>query len=189
MTQLSYLTKTEILPITDKTIEIAVFDFFDGMGAGSVAETARCKQEARTGTHMSSSDVRRGPGWWMDLEGGWNPPEEWPEPTPPLPGWVRNDEGSWRPPTDEEGAVREPTPSEVAEDQRSVPNHRVPRATAQEPDHRSPLRYATHHRHARDPETQTSENTTARRALSAAALAAITASMIAGGMVLLLLLL
>lgn len=47
---------------------------------------------------MSASDVRRGPGWWMDLEGGWNPPETWPEPTPPLPGWIRTVHGHWAPP-------------------------------------------------------------------------------------------
>lgn len=44
---------------------------------------------------MSTSELRRGPGWWMDLDGQWNPPEEWPEANPPLPGWVRGSDGRW----------------------------------------------------------------------------------------------
>lgn len=44
---------------------------------------------------MSTSELRRGPGWWMDLEGQWKPPEEWPEATPPLPGWKRGTDGLW----------------------------------------------------------------------------------------------
>ncbi len=44
---------------------------------------------------MAASESREGPGWWMDSEGGWNPPETWPEATPPLPGWVRNANGEW----------------------------------------------------------------------------------------------
>lgn len=44
---------------------------------------------------MSTSELRRGPGWWMDLEGQWKPPEEWPEATPPLPGWTRGNDGKW----------------------------------------------------------------------------------------------
>lgn len=35
----------------------------------------------------------------MDLDGQWNPPEQWPESTPPLPGWVRASDGSWGPPS------------------------------------------------------------------------------------------
>lgn len=48
---------------------------------------------------MSTSELRRGPGWWMDLEGQWNPPEEWPEATPPLPGWTRSNDGLWSQPS------------------------------------------------------------------------------------------
>ncbi len=44
---------------------------------------------------MSTSEMRRGPGWWMDLDGQWKPPQEWPESTPPLPGWTRNADGLW----------------------------------------------------------------------------------------------
>lgn len=47
---------------------------------------------------MAVSGTRRGPGWWMDRDGGWNPPELWPETTPPLPGWVRNENGRWEAP-------------------------------------------------------------------------------------------
>ena len=34
----------------------------------------------------------------MALDGGWNPPEMWPESTPPLPGWVRRADGRWSAP-------------------------------------------------------------------------------------------
>ena len=47
---------------------------------------------------MSASEVRQGPGWWMDSDGSWNPPETWPESTPPLPGWVRSTNGLWSKP-------------------------------------------------------------------------------------------
>lgn len=36
----------------------------------------------------------------MDRDGGWNPPELWPETTPPLPGWVRNEKGRWEAPVE-----------------------------------------------------------------------------------------
>ncbi len=47
---------------------------------------------------MAASETREGPGWWMASDGGWNPPEMWPESTPPLPGWVRQPDGSWKAP-------------------------------------------------------------------------------------------
>lgn len=31
----------------------------------------------------------------MDRDGVWNPPELWPEDSPPLPGWTRTDDGRW----------------------------------------------------------------------------------------------
>jgi len=34
----------------------------------------------------------------MDVEGVWNPPELWPESSPPLPGWTRDERGHWREP-------------------------------------------------------------------------------------------
>lgn len=49
---------------------------------------------------MATSETRKGPGWWMALDGGWNPPELWPESTPPLPGWVRGVNGRWSAPTE-----------------------------------------------------------------------------------------
>ena len=47
---------------------------------------------------MSTSETRQGPGWWMDPAGGWKPPEQWPESTPPIPGWVRSSNGLWSEP-------------------------------------------------------------------------------------------
>lgn len=41
---------------------------------------------------------RDGPGWWMDSDGTWRPPHEWPEDTPPLPGWIRDEAGVWAAP-------------------------------------------------------------------------------------------
>ena len=56
---------------------------------------------------MSTSELRRGPGWWMDLDGQWNPPELWPEASPPLPGWIRAADGNWHAPaTDDDSAVQ-----------------------------------------------------------------------------------
>lgn len=39
---------------------------------------------------------RAGLGWWMDADGTWCPPEEWPEDTPPLDGWIRAENGRWQ---------------------------------------------------------------------------------------------
>ena len=36
----------------------------------------------------------------MDPEGAWNPPELWPESSPPLPGWVRGADGRWSAPSE-----------------------------------------------------------------------------------------
>jgi hypothetical protein len=46
---------------------------------------------------MTTSELRRGPGWWMDLDGSWKPPQDWPEASPPLPGWTRDSQGTWGP--------------------------------------------------------------------------------------------
>ncbi|MFT7476560.1 MAG: hypothetical protein ACI81L_003515 [Verrucomicrobiales bacterium] len=46
---------------------------------------------------MTTSELRRGPGWWMDLDGSWKPPQDWPEASPPLPGWTRDTQGTWGP--------------------------------------------------------------------------------------------
>ena len=47
-------------------------------------------------------NLRGGAGWWMDLDGVWRPPEQWPEDTPPLDGWERGVDGRWCPPLLEE---------------------------------------------------------------------------------------
>ncbi len=65
---------------------------------------------------MSTSELRRGPGWWMDLEGQWNPPEEWPESSPPLPGWIRGTDGLWTEPAE----VDDDETDEVADDAKST---------------------------------------------------------------------
>ncbi len=46
---------------------------------------------------------RGGPGWWMDLDGVWRGPEEWPEDYPPIDGWVLNDLDQWCSPGESEG--------------------------------------------------------------------------------------
>ena len=49
---------------------------------------------------------RGGVGWWMDLDGVWRPPQEWPEDTPPVDGWRRHEDGSWHPPETERTWIR-----------------------------------------------------------------------------------
>lgn len=41
---------------------------------------------------------RGGAGWWMDPDGVWQPPEAWPEDTPPVDGWERGIDGRWAAP-------------------------------------------------------------------------------------------
>ncbi|MFT7475935.1 MAG: hypothetical protein ACI81L_002881 [Verrucomicrobiales bacterium] len=41
---------------------------------------------------------RGGPGWWLDLDGTWRAPTEWPEDSPPIEGWTRESDGGWKPP-------------------------------------------------------------------------------------------
>lgn len=43
---------------------------------------------------------RGGVGWWMDLEGQWRPPSEWPHDSAPVEGWERDASGSWAPPVE-----------------------------------------------------------------------------------------
>jgi len=124
----------------------------------------------------------------MDLEGTWNPPEEWPETSPPLPGWVRGDGGSWHEPSD---PIESSTESEPASVQRYSTGSTVTRPTLTPATPRpslthniGPLRYHQPSELAPSP-----KRTGGRRAANAAVLAAITACMIAGGVVLLLLLL
>ena len=42
--------------------------------------------------------MRGGPGWWLDPDGVWRSPEDWPEDTPPIDGWVRQTNGVWKAP-------------------------------------------------------------------------------------------
>ncbi len=46
-----------------------------------------------------SANTRSGPGWWMDEAGAWQPPEQWPEDTPPIEGWT-GVAGAWTPPAE-----------------------------------------------------------------------------------------
>lgn len=73
----------------------------------------RVKGQGAKEQHMSTSELRRGPGWWMDLDGQWKPPEEWPESSPPLPGWIRDADGRWCEPA--------PSDSEMVDTDESVP--------------------------------------------------------------------
>lgn len=43
-------------------------------------------------------NTRGGAGWWMDPQGVWRPPEEWPEETAPFDGWKRGEDGRWSAP-------------------------------------------------------------------------------------------
>jgi hypothetical protein len=56
---------------------------------------------------------RRGAGWWMDLDGEWRAPEEWPQDNPPLEGWIRNQNGSWRAPDNAVATVEQQVPAVV----------------------------------------------------------------------------
>jgi len=62
---------------------------------------------------VSTDELRRGPGWWMDDEGVWNPPSLWPENTPPLPGWERAADGLWH---EVENSVPPPLPRELQQE-------------------------------------------------------------------------
>jgi hypothetical protein len=166
---------------------------------------------------MSTSELRRGPGWWMDLEGQWNPPEEWPESNPPLPGWVRDPDGSWCEPAISDADLEPPlyeTDSVAAGlTGRPIPELKTPttipplHSLNDEPN--ATLTYPgniEHPRHRRVARATSSavlsfSEATAdlavfdddvrlrRRAITGALLAAVTASMLAAGLVLLLLLL
>ena len=41
---------------------------------------------------------RRGPGWWMDGEGVWREPADWPGDSPPISGWVKGEDEKWSAP-------------------------------------------------------------------------------------------
>lgn len=46
---------------------------------------------------------RGGVGWWMDQEGRWRSPEDWPGNEPPVDGWLRSESGAWCPPDELSG--------------------------------------------------------------------------------------
>lgn len=50
-------------------------------------------------------NIRGGPGWWLDPDGMWRAPAEWPEDYPPLDGWIRGADGRWGAPGIEEEHV------------------------------------------------------------------------------------
>jgi len=60
---------------------------------------------------------RRGAGWWMDLDGEWRTPEEWPQDYPPLDDWVRNQDGSWHAPTPVVAAAEDPASAVLVAEQ------------------------------------------------------------------------
>ena len=127
---------------------------------------------------MSASDVRRGPGWWMDLEGGWNPPETWPEPSPPLPGWIRSVDGRWVPRDGEAEAAA------AAEDDGAGIEDAEQRSDDSSDDRpRLKLTYAE--RPAQAPVVHPDLGPSVRSAVLAALAAAVIAAMIATGMIVL----
>lgn len=167
---------------------------------------------------MSTSELRRGPGWWMDLEGQWNPPEEWPESNPPLPGWVRDPDGLWTEPiiseADLESELDEPDSiaandltvrpiPDIATTPTIPPLDSLREGSTDRPSDLADEKHAVHRRFS--PSVSSAglsfsestvdlsvfdEDTRLRRhALTASLLAAVTASMLAAGLVLLLLLL
>lgn len=87
----------------------------------------------------------------MDVEGQWQPPENWPESSPPLPGWVRTADGTWTAPTIPPPAapdsppltqsngrpVAEPPRVTTARPQSVAPDHNP--ATSKAPDQPNPV--------------------------------------------------
>jgi hypothetical protein len=141
--------------------------------------------------------LRRGPGWWMDPEGNWNPPELWPESTPPLPGWVRDADGRWHasddpppvaltvvPQLDAEPSAPADDTSET-EAKPTVSATAPPAAPVRPPRTAASLSYAAYTK-LEPTEGATSAGVTLKRALFAALGAAITAAMIGTGVTVLL---
>ena len=127
---------------------------------------------------MSASDVRRGPGWWMDLDGDWNPPETWPERTPPLPGWRLSELGHWEPPAAADGSLRELTEADTARLESSTVNGDGSERA------RVSLTYADRSAASRTPVIQY-RGPSIRSAVLAALAAAVIATMIATGLIVL----
>ena len=135
---------------------------------------------------MSASDLRRGPGWWMDLDGEWNPPELWPESSPPLPGWNRSDDGTWIAPL-EESADEGPVPE--TSDAAPAPDLFVTDSKAVEPTTTNRNRLIGYADHAPPAPPRERYQPSVEAALAAAVAAAVTAAAIATGLILLIMVL
>ena len=134
----------------------------------------------------------------MDLDGQWNPPESWPESSPPLPGWVRDSSGMWSAPTtgDLEDTVvptTRPVPEGSPVDQApsipNLPNIHEPEQAPSKPAKKTvepSLRFAETQA---SPQPDEEAARMMRRATNAAIIAAVTASMLAAGIVVILALL
>ena len=134
---------------------------------------------------MPASDVRRGSGWWMDLDGAWNPPELWPESTPPLPGWSRAADGSWVAP------VEEPSDDEeiVDEPNAALTTNAAETLASPEPAASSQIRLVGYADSVPPAPPHERYEPSVEAALAAAAAAAITAVAIAIGLILLIMVL
>ena len=138
----------------------------------------------------------------MDLDGQWNPPESWPESSPPLPGWTRDSAGMWSAPTtadledtleDTAAPAARPVPegSTTPEETPAIPL--LPTISEPEPAPQRPaakvessLRFADTQAAPRPDEEA---ERMMRRATNAAIIAAVIATMLAAGIVVLLALL
>ena len=164
---------------------------------------------------MSTSELRRGPGWWMDLDGSWKPPQDWPEATPPLPGWTRDASGAWGPTVIgvEVDAENAPAATEVSDDRiidqaRPIPDlanithsREVPSlSTLADPTleataGKTPVTASqrptslTYSEAKFEAPPEVDEQRAIRRALLAALVAAVTCSMLAAGLIVLLMVL
>lgn len=151
----------------------------------------------------------------MDLEGQWNPPEVWPEATPPLPGWKRDDDGLWTEPAvveSHEDSSDAPPSEPVAQSSTARPVldigvSSIPSLESLQDD--AVVQVVPERRVADDRRTSPTKSESIltfaeatanltiaedivrerQQAIMAASLAAVTASMLAAGLVLLLLLL
>jgi len=137
----------------------------------------------------------------MDLDGTWNPPEEWPDSNPPLPGWVQGNDGRWGPP--EEPAPKRHFTRPVADVSNPVVSGTTEAATEPTPEvaHEPAVEAASatpvtpptqpvpslgFSDAVAQPRTIETDRIERRRALVAAALAALLAVVLAGGLVVLL---
>ena len=165
---------------------------------------------------MSTSEMRRGPGWWMDVDGQWQPPEKWPESSPPLPGWLRTSDGTWSAPIQSPAPADDPSltasqdppvaepprvttarpaptapvpqvPPTPVEPDRAVSIQKVPDAKPTEPV-AEPRIGLSYATQVEQFDVETADYDRNRRAFVAAVTAAVIAGMVGAGIVLLILL-